>query len=430
MNPATLSTRATQSISRVRYKVLALTVALAAITYLDRVCISITAPHIMRDLSLSEMQMSLVFSAFTLAYAVFEIPTGWWGDRIGTRRVLTRIVVWWSSFTMITAAAMSYGWLLMIRFLFGAGEAGAWPNVARTFSRWFPVTERGTAQGIFFMGAHLGGGVTPLLVTTILVWFHWRAVFLIFGAIGFVWAFAWYRWFRDDPEEHRAVHPAELEHIRVGRPSKATDSHAVPWKRILGHRSVIALCLMYFTQTYGFYFYITWFPTYLRNQGFEAGTLTFLSGLPLILSVAADLLGGITTDVASRRYGLRVGRCLVGGAALAIAGVSILCAAASSHFLLAALLISVAGASANFLLGASWGVCIDLAGDHAGVVSACMNTSGQIGGVLSPIVIAAIFKSFGTWTAPLYLTGVLYLFGAACWAFVDPHERIEMVDPE
>src|SRR6266851_3435519 len=191
--------------SRTRFVVLAFGVALAGVTYLDRVCISVTARQIMRDLSLSELQMSFVFSAFTAAYAIFEIPTGYWGDRIGTRRVLTRIVVWWSSFTVLTAAAFSYPMLLAVRFLFGIGEAGAWPNVARTFSRWFPAKERGTAQGIFFMGAHLAGGLTPLLVAALLVRLPWRAVFVIFGLVGFVWAAACYRWFRDDPARHPSV---------------------------------------------------------------------------------------------------------------------------------------------------------------------------------------------------------------------------------
>src|ERR671916_84466 len=184
--------------TRVRHRVLAFTVALAALTYLDRVCIShagITAA-IEEELGLSDRQMGLVFSAFTLAYALFEIPTGAWGDRIGTRRVLTRIVAWWSSFTMLTAAAFSYGSLLLVRFLFGAGEAGAFPNVTRTFSRWFPVAERGTAQGIFFAGAHLSGGLTPMLVTALLGILPWRAIFVVFGAIVVVWAVAWYRWFR------------------------------------------------------------------------------------------------------------------------------------------------------------------------------------------------------------------------------------------
>ena len=181
-----------EKMTRARYRVLALAVLLAGITYLDRVCISLTAPSMMRDLGMSKVQMSLVFSAFTLAYGLFEIPTGWWGDRIGTRRVLARIVIWWSSFTMFTAGAFSYVSLLVIRFLFGVGEAGAWPNAAKTFSRWFPVTERGTAQGIFFMGAHLAGGLTPLLVTAMLTRMHWRFVFIVFGAIGFVWAATWF----------------------------------------------------------------------------------------------------------------------------------------------------------------------------------------------------------------------------------------------
>ena len=413
-------------VSHVRYKVLFFGVCLAAITYLDRVCISITAPDIMRELSLSPLQMSFVFSAFTIAYGLFEIPTGWWGDRVGTRRVLTRIVSWWSFFTMATAAAFNYSSLLIVRFLFGVGEAGAWPNAAKTFSRWFPSSERGTAQGIFFMGAHLAGGLTPLLVTALLAHINWRMVFLIFGAVGFVWAGAWYRWFRDDPAQHSAVSPSELEHIRSGRLPDSGEHGRVPWKIILRSRSILALCGMYFTQSYGFYFYITWFPTYLRSQGFSSTTLSILTGLPLILSVAADLLGGLTTDAVSRRYGLRWGRCGVGGGSLAISGLAILGSAASQNPLLSALLIGVAGASSAFLLGASWGVCVDIAGKHAGVVTGCMNTAGQIGGTLSPIIVTLVFSHFKTWNAPLILTGLLYLAGAACWVGVDPSDRVEV----
>ena len=188
--------------TRVRHKVLGMTMVLAAITYLDRVSISVARPDIARDLNLSPTQMGYVFSAFYLAYAAFEIPTGWWGDRIGTRRVLTRIVCWWSAFTVLTGVAFSYPSLLAIRFLFGAGEAGALPNAARTFSRWFPRQERGTAQGIFFMSMHLAGGLTPLLVTALLVYFSWRSLFALFGSLGFLWAVAWYRWFRDSPADH------------------------------------------------------------------------------------------------------------------------------------------------------------------------------------------------------------------------------------
>lgn len=410
----------------VRYRVLALTVGLSAITYLDRSCISITAPQIMRDLSLTRIQMSLVFSAFTLAYGLFEIPTGWWGDRIGTRKVLTRIVVWWSTFTMATAAVFNYVSLLVIRFLFGVGEAGAWPNAARTFSRWFPTSERGTAQGIFFMGAHLGGGVTPALVSFLLTYFHWRATFLIFGAVGFVWAAAWYAWFRDDPEGHAAVSKEELRHIQRGR--SAETGHRLDgtaWRRLRHHRGLLALCLMYGTQSYGFYFYITWLPTYLHQaRGLTGTRLSLLAGLPLMLSVVADLLGGMTTDRVTRRFGLRIGRCAVGGSALLAAGLFVILGAHTPHPVAAAVFIGLAAAASNFLLGASWGVCLDIAGPHAGVVSACMNTAGQVGGFLSPIVLAVVSERFSNWAAPLYIIGALYWLGAACWWFVDPHRSV------
>jgi len=413
-------------VSRVRYRVLAVAVCLAAVTYLDRVCISLTAPAMMRDLGLTPVQMSFVFSAFTLAYATFEIPTGWWGDRVGTRRVLTRIVIWWSCFTIATAAVFNYFSLLAVRFLFGAGEAGAWPNVAKTFSRWFPTTERGTAQGIFFMGAHLGGGLTPLLVTAMLTVMHWRAVFIIFGLVGLIWAWSWYRWFRDDPAQHRAVSPGEVELIQRGRGAKEVHHlDRAGWRRLLTNRSLLALCLMYFTQGYGFYFYITWLPTYLeKERGFTSFTLGALAGLPLLLSVLADLFGGLTTDRLTKRYGLRLGRCGVGGVALLLAGGLLIAGTAVANPLLAAVLIALASASSNFLLGASWGTCIDIAGSHAGVVSACMNTGGQIGGVLSPVVIAFVVARTGNWSAPLYLAGLLYLAGALCWWFIEPRRPI------
>ena len=177
----------------VRYKVVAFAVTLAAVTYLDRVCISILAPDIMRDLGLSQVQMSYIFSAFTLAYAAFEIPTAWWADRIGSRAVLTRIVCWWSVFTMSSGGATGFPSLLAVRFLFGAGEAGAWPNVARVFSRWIPAGERGIVQGIFFSGAHLAGGLTPVVVAALSARISWRTVFVLFGLIGFFWALAWWK---------------------------------------------------------------------------------------------------------------------------------------------------------------------------------------------------------------------------------------------
>jgi len=425
-SPTTLPVAAAMRATRVRYKVVGLAVLLAMVTYLDRVCISTLADDISRDLGLSQMQMSLVFSAFTLSYALFEIPTAWWADRAGTRNVLTRIVAWWSTFTIATAAAFNSTSLLVTRFLFGAGEAGAWPSVARTFSRWIPRSERGRVQGIFFMGAHLAGGVTPSLVQSLSHHLPWRAIFVLFGLIGFAWATAWYLWFRDDPAEHSAVNRAELEKIVEGRPLDTGHSASwAYWRQLLCHRNTWALCLMYLPNTFAFYFCITWLPKYLKVQhGFESTALGIVAGLPLTLSVLGDLFGGVTTDWVTARYGLRIGRTGVGAAAYVLAGLSMFLAATTSHAVLAAVLISVAVAASMFILAAAWGTCLDVGGNHAGVVSAAMNTSGQVGGIACPIIVTFLVEQLGSWHASLYLIGSLFLFGAVCWGLIDPHRRI------
>ncbi len=403
--------------TRVRFKVLFFAVMLAGVTYLDRVAISKTSSNIMADLHLTNTEMGWVFSAFTIAYGIFEIPTGYWGDLIGSRRVLTRIVAWWSSFTVATSLAFNLPSLIAVRFLFGIGEAGAWPNAARTFSRWFPAGERGTAQGIFFMGAHLAGGLTPMLVTAMLGVMNWRWIFVIFGLVGFVWAASWYWWFRDDPSEHSSVNAEELHHIQGGRMIEAPHAmHLSEFAGVLANKNIIFLCLMYFTQTYGFYFYITWLPSYLEKaRGFTGMKSGFLAGLPMLLSVVADLVGGLTTDAAVRKFGRRWGRAMVGIGSFLSASIALAMGTAASDPIWAAVLISIAAASANFPLGAAWSACIDIGGNRAGVVSAYMNTAGQVGGALSPLILGYVLDSTGSYDAPLYLTAVLYFFGAMMW---------------
>ncbi|HPA20143.1 MAG TPA: MFS transporter [Verrucomicrobiae bacterium] len=412
--------------TRARHVVVGLAVLLAMVTYIDRACIATLAPDIMRDLHLTKDQMSLVYSAFALAYAAFEIPTAWWADRVGTRRVLTRIVLWWSGFTMATGAAFNFISLVATRFLFGLGEAGAWPSVARTFSRWVPRRDRGTVQGIFFTGAHLAGGVTPMVVLYLTSFMSWRTIFVLFGFLGVAWAVAWHRWFRDDPSEHRAVNAAELETIRAGREPEGEHPKSWEyWRRLLGHRNILPLCLMYFPNSYAFYFCITWLPTYLNEKhGFSAASLGFFAGLPLIMSVLGDLLGGITTDAVASRFGLRLGRAGVGVVAYVMAGSAMLLATVADRPELAAGLIALALAASMFTLGAAWGTCLDIGGSHAGVVSAAMNTSGQISSVLSPLMVTFLLGRFGDWNAPLYVMGGLFLFGAVCWCLIDPRERV------
>jgi MFS family permease len=403
-----------------------LTVLLAMVTYLDRVCISKLAPDIMRDLNLSLVQMGYVFSSFTLAYALFEIPTAWWADRQGTRRVLTRIVIWWSCFTMATAAAFNYVSLLILRFLFGAGEAGAWPCVARSFSRWIPARERGTVQGIFFAGAHLAGGLTPLVVVMLQPYLPWRAIFVCFGLVGFVWAAAWHIWFRDDPTEHHAVNAAELEKIVAERPPDSPHVEGwAYWGRLMRSPSILALCVMYASNSSMSFFCITWLPTYLQERhGFDATTLGFFSGLPLLVSVPSDLFGGVVTDKLAARYGLRIGRCGLGAVAYVISGIALFVAAASPTPVVAAVMIALATASAMFTLGAAWSICIEIGRNHAGVVGATMNTAGQLASLLCPLIVAYSVQWYGDWNFPLYLLGGLFMAGAVCWLIIDPEKPV------
>ena len=409
--------------SRVRYRVVAFAVALAGVTYLDRVCISILAPSIMRDLDLSLRQMSYVFFAFSLAYGIFEIPTAWWADRIGSRSVLTRIVVWWSAFTMLTAAAFSYPALLAVRFLFGIGEAGAWPNAARVFSRWIPARERGRVQGIFFAGAHLAGGGTPILVAWIAARVHWRLVFLMFGCVGLIWAAFWYRWFRDEPRDHRDVSPAERDMIEAERGLPPAHAHG-NWGRVFRTPSLLPLCMQYFANTYGFFFLIPWLPTYLvKGRGMASGELALFSGLPLLLSVFADISGGVATDALSRRFGVRIGRCGVGAGAYLAGAIVMFAGAQVADGRLAGILIAVAGALSMFTLAPSWATAIDLGGANAAVLSATMNTAGQVGGMLSPLVLAYLVETYGDWSLPLKVLSGLYLMAAIQWLLIHPTRR-------
>jgi MFS transporter, ACS family, glucarate transporter len=412
--------------TRVRYRVVGLAVLLAMVTYLDRISISTLAKDIMRDLKLSETQMGYVFSAFILAYAIFEIPTAFWADRKGTRHVLARIVVWWSTFTMATAAATSYAWLLVTRFLFGMGEAGAWPCVASTFSRWIPAKERGTVQGVFFVGAHLSGGVTPILVTAMAAYLNWRAIFVMFGLVGFAWTATWLLWFRDDPAQHPNVNRVELQSILAGRGTPSGHHTGWEyWRRLFADRNIWPLCVMYIANTYAFYFCITWLPTYLDSRfGLGKAALGLMAGMPLTLSIFGDVSGGMTSDWLGKRFGLRVGRSVLGSVAYGVATAAMFAAAWTTQPTLAIFLISVAVAAAMFTLGAAWGTCLDIGGQHAGVVSATMNTAGQVGAIASPVIAVYVKDHCGGWNAPLYLMSGLFVLGTFSWLLIDPRRQV------
>jgi ACS family glucarate transporter-like MFS transporter len=363
---------------RARFRLLRLTFALSIITYIDRVCISTAAPDIRASLNLTTGQMGWVFSAFTFAYAIFEVPSGWLGDVLGPRKVLTRIVLWWSAFTIATGAVWNYLSLLIARFLFGAGEAGAFPNMSRSLSRWFPLRERGTAHGVIFMGSRLGGAITPLLVGPIIAIAGWRQAFWIFGLLGVAWCGFWWKWFRDDPAQHPDVSREELRAIQEGGPERKAKLTL----DTLLNLNLLWICLMYFCFGYCLYFYLTWLPTYLRDaRGFSTGQMNEVHTAVLLAAAAASILGGRLTDFLTKHYGLRIGRA-IGAIAMPLSGLALAVAALTENPLIAAGAMVVAASAGDLCLSPSWAMCHDVGGDAAGTVTGCMNTFG-ISAVLS-----------------------------------------------
>jgi sugar phosphate permease len=420
-------------VSRVRFRVLRLAFFLAIVTYLDRVCISIATPYIMQDLGLTLVQMSTVFGAFTLAYSLFEVPSGWLGDVIGPRRVLTRIVLWWSAFTMLTGAAQGLRSLVAIRFLFGAGEAGAFPNAVRSFSQWFPSRERGMANGVLFFGSRLGGAITAPIALVLIQRWGWRLSFVVFGAFGLVWAMAWYRSYRDRPAEHPDVDRDELAWIQQDAQLPTSNSQVptartlepTPWRQLVTSPNLWAICAMYFTFGYGLYFYFTWLPTYLiRELRFSLLASGFFGSLPFLLAGVANLAGGWCTDTLARTRGLRTARVTLGFTAFSTCAVLILASILVPTPVAKALLLALALASADFALSACWAVCLDVAPHHAGVVTGFMNTFGNLGGLVGPFVVGLMVDRLGSWTLPLYVTAGMYAAGALAWLAIDPNEEL------
>jgi MFS family permease len=413
--------------SRARGGVLAFAFLLTVITYLDRICISAAAPYMMADLHLTVTQMSVVFSAFTLAYAAFEIPSGWLGDARGPRRVLTRVVLWWSGFTMLTGTARGVGSLVTIRFLFGAGEAGAFPNLAGAFSRWFPARERGRATGVMMLGSRVGGMLSGPIALLLVARWGWRASFGIFGSLGIIWAGAWHAWYRDRPEDHPGVDGDELAWIRQDGVDRAAHRAAdTPWRAIFASRNLYAICAMYFGYAYGLYFYFTWLPTYLiRELGFSALRGGLFASLPFLLAGVADVAGGWLTDRLVRSHGLRVGRCGLGCAAFSGAAALTFASTLPLAPATKAVLLALALGSADLALGACWATPVDIAPRHAGVMTGFMNSFGNIGGLMAPLVIGLAVERWQSWTLPFYIAALVYTAGAVAWLAIDPRQQLE-----
>jgi len=373
------------------------------------------------DLDLSPSDWGWVVGIFAFAYAAFEIPTGSLADRYGPRRILTRIVVWWSVFTSLTGLASTFWVLLGIRFLFGAGEAGALPNFSSCISKWFPLAARARSLGIVIMMTQLGGALSPLLVVPLQAHYGWRTSFYLFGLLGVLWALFWFRWYRDKPAEMPDISQAELVELGVQSPS---THRPLPWSSALRSANFWLYLLQGFAYYYSAFFFVSWLQTYLvKGRGFAEKQL-LLSALPFLFAAAGNFAGGFASDIFVRRFGLKWGRRIAGaigggfGATAMTAGILI------SNPYASLICLAFAYSGVGFIQPTAFAVSIDIAPRHAGSVAGAMNTAAQAGGFVSSIAFGYLVKLSGNYTIPLIPMVVAFAISALTWLRIDATNKL------
>jgi ACS family glucarate transporter-like MFS transporter len=416
----------TQRPTHARYWVIFYAVTLAVLSYINRVAISQAAPEIARDLNFTDVQMGKIFGAFALSYALFEVPSGWLGDWIGPRKVLLRIVLWWSAFTAITGGMWNFASMWLARFFFGAGEAGGFPNLTKSFTTWLPKLEHVRAQGIMWTFARWGGAFTPLLVVSVLHFVNWRWAFVLFGGFGVVWVVFFYRWYRDNPRDHPSVNAAELALLEGSE--HASAGHArVPWAKLLKTRSVWLLWLQYFWLSFPWYFNITWLPTYLQQHWKLApAEAARFAILPLFFGGLGSLFCGSISAGFARRVGLATSRRILATSGFLGAAVFLTLSIQFHDPKWAMLSMGMASFCNDLAMPPSWAACMDIGGKYAGTVSGSMNMMGNLAGYLSPVAGGYILAATGRdWNLFLYVLAAVYLSGTLIWPFIDPETPIE-----
>jgi MFS transporter, ACS family, glucarate transporter len=421
---------ASEKPTRARYWVVVFAVTLAILSYIDRVCISQAAPVITRDLGLTGTQMGYIFSAFAVAYALFEIPGGWMGDLLGPRKVLMRIVIWWSFFTAATGFMWNFWSMYAARFLFGAGEAGCFPNLTKSFSTWLPSDERTRAQGIMWTFARWGGAFTPPLVVAIFAIVSWRWAFVIFGMLGVIWAVFFYAWYRDDPRDHKSVNAAELA-LLEGNAELASGHGNVPWGKLVRSRTIWLLWAQYFCLSYPWYFYITWLPTFLKDRNPEMSDtyLASLAILPLFFGGLGSLFSGFTSARIARATGsVSTTRKMLAAVGFFGAATMMFTSTTVSGAIVVMVMMGFASFCNDLIMPGAWATCMDVGGKYAGTVSGSMNMMGNLAGFVAPVVAGMIRDAGHDWNIVLYVMAAIYALGGLCWPFIDPVKPLEELD--
>ncbi len=421
--------------TRVRWMLVAWVTLMGAISYLDRVNISIAGHSISQEFHLTDAQLGWVFSAFSLGYGLFQIGGGWAADRLGPRRVLALGATWWAVFTTLTAvvpASLVHAFLTLcsVRFLLGVGESVMYPSSNRWVANWVPTAERGLANGLIFAGVGAGAALTPPLIASIMIHFGWRAAFWFCALLGLLVAVGWYGMARDHPDQHAWVNDAERKWIREGiLQAERGEGPKLSWGTMLASQDVWAITLSYFCFGYVAYIFFTWFYIYLtRVRGLDLKTGSYYGMLPFVAMSLGSAVGGGIADAVSQRFGRWWGRC--GVAALGLTGAAVFVAAGARAQSAAAASIMLAGGAGALYISQSsyWALSADLGGRSSGSLSGFMNMGGQIGGAVTAGLTPALARHFG-WTASFLTAASLCALGAAAWLVVDPNKSLVPREP-
>jgi ACS family glucarate transporter-like MFS transporter len=423
--------------SHVRWFLIFWLFVLSAVAFLDRVNISIAGSSLAADYGLNKIQLGSIFSSILWGYALFQTLGGRLADRLGPRLVLAAGVVWWGIFTALTAAVpthMARGLFafIAVRFLLGAGEAVVYPASNIFVARWIPLQERGLANGLIFAGVGAGAGLSPPLISYIMLHYGWRSSFLVCAVIGLVAGLVWFIAARDTPREHSRVSPSEKALIQSGlsaetrsNMSSGKSGQLIPWRTILKSKEVLAVTISYFSFGYVAWIFFSWFYIYLAQvRGLNLKSSAFYAMLPFLSMAVTCPLGGLISDRLTKSSGLRLGRCGVAAFAMALAAVFIALGSQVQNAELASVVLA-GGAGALYLSQSSfWSVTADIASTSCGSVSGFMNMGAQIGGAVTAQLTPIIAKHFG-WTASFLVAATLCLLGALAWIFVDPRRTLE-----
>jgi len=419
--------------SKVRWFLVFWLFILSAVSFLDRVNISVAASAIATEYHLTDVQLGWVFSAFLWGYALFQTFGGWLADRLGPRLVLTAGVVWWGIFTALTATISpvlsgAVFLFVLVRFLLGAGEAIIYPASNQFVSRWIPTQERGIANGLIFAGVGAGAGSAPAIVTYIMVHYGWRWSFWLSALLGLLVGLVWFLAARDTPRKHPSVSPSELQHIQAGQtvlPAvEGRSSRDIAWGVILRSKDLWLVTLSYFCFGYVAWIFFSWFHRYLfKVRGLDLKSSAFYSTLPPLAMVVCSLLGGVVNDKLTKVYGKRAGRCGIAAFALFLTALLLVLGSQAASAQLASLVLA-GGAGALYLAQSSyWSVTADIAGARAGSTSGFMNMGAQLGGGVTAVLTPVIAVHLG-WTYPFLFAATLSALGGFAWLLTDPTRNL------